>query len=96
MFLGTRGSLAKLTDTKVYARQCELERVDRFKNLGMVLDQHLSFSYYVEYLKGKTLSKICLLGRARHFVDHETSIMLYKTLILPYYDYCNYVSLSKG
>ena len=56
-----------------------------------MLDQHLTFTNHVEYLKSKTLSKIGLLGKARYFVDHETAMMLYKTLILPYYDYCDYV-----
>ena len=68
-----------------------LEWVDRFKYLGIVLDEQLTFRYHMEYLKSKTLSKISLLGRARYFVDHDTSIMLYKTLILPYFDYCDVV-----
>ncbi len=55
----------------------------------MILDQGLTFSQHVEYLKAKTLSKVGLLCRAGDFVDHDTSIMLYKTLILPYYDYCD-------
>ncbi len=91
MYFGTHGQLSKLTDIKVYAGQSVLDRVDRFKYLGVVLDQHLTFSYHIDYLKSKTLEKISLLGRARHFVDHDTSIMLYKTLILPYYDYCDVV-----
>ena len=91
MFFGTRPQLAKLSEVKVYAGQSELERVDRFKYLGVMLDSALTFSHHVEYLKSKTLSKIGLLGKAGYFVDHNTSIMLYKTLILPYFDYCDYV-----
>ena len=91
MLFGTRSQLSKLSDVKVYAGQSELERVESFKYLGVVLDPNLTFSQHIEYLKSKTLSKISLLGRARYFVDHDTSVMLYKTLILPYYDYCDFV-----
>ena len=64
--------------------------METFKYLGVVLDQNLNFSSHIEYLTSKTLGKIGLLGKVRYFVDFETSLTLYKTLILPLYDYCDY------
>ncbi len=39
----------------------------------------------------KTYAKIRLLGRVRHILDQGTALTLYKTLILPIYNYCDYV-----
>ena len=91
MYFGTRVQLHKLSDIQVYAGDQPLDRVEIFEYLGVILDQHLTFSSHIEYLKSKTLDKISLLGKARYIVDHEISLNLYKTLILHLYDYCDYV-----
>ena len=91
MLFGTRGQLQSLGDVQVKAKDCALEQVQQFKYLGVVLDPLLDFSQHVKYLESKTLSKIGFLGRIRNFVDHVRSLMLYKTLILPLFDYCDIV-----
>ena len=49
-----------------------------------------SFTEHVKYLRLKTYAKIILLGRLHHILDQGTALTLYKTLILPIYDYCDY------
>ena len=73
------------------AGECPIETVAQFKYLGVTQDQYLDFSVNVNQIQSKTLGKIQLLGKARSFVHHDTSIMLYETLILPLFDYCDYV-----
>ena len=91
MLFGTAGQLNLLEGISVEVPENTLELVSEYKYLGVVLDPQLNFSRHVEYLKRKTLGKIGLLGRIRNFVDHETSLMLFKTLILPLFDYCDVV-----
>ena len=68
-----------------------LEQVESFKYLGMVLDSRLIFAEHIDYLNSKTYARIRLLGRVRHILDQNTALTLYKTLILPVYDYCNFI-----
>ena len=91
MRFGTQGQLNNLRDICVQMNDLELEQVVQYKYLGVVLDAPLNFSAHIEHLKSKTLSKIRFLGRLRSFVDHETSLMHYNTLILPLFDYCDIV-----
>ncbi len=83
MIFGTAGNLAKMTDVHVP----NVERVDSFKYLGMKLDSLLNFSENVSYIKGKTLPKLKLLGRLSYSLDSTTLLTLYKTLIVPIFDF---------
>ena len=68
-----------------------MERVDKFKYLGIVLDSGLNFEVHVKYLKSKLYAKIKLLGRVRGLLDRNTALTIYKTLILPVLDYCDHI-----
>ena len=57
------------------------------KYLGMKLDPELKFNAHADYIRSKTISKIELLGRIRNNINQSTATMLYKTLILPIFDY---------
>ena len=61
-----------------------------------MLDCRLTFEEHANYMKSKTIGKIKLLGRIRHILDRETAIMLYKTLIILIYDYCDYLYYPLG
>ena len=90
MLFGTHGQLQSQSDIKVTQHDEEIDMVSQNKHLGVVLDPQLNLSAHTGYLKSRTLGKIGLLGRIRSFVDHETSLMLYRTLILPLFDYCDF------
>ena len=47
-------------------------------------------------MKAKTIGKIKLLGRVRNIIDRETALLLYECLIIPIYDYCDYVYFPLG
>ena len=48
-------------------------------------------SSYVDHIMAKTISKIELLGHVRKILDQQTATLLYKTLILPIYEYCDWI-----
>ena len=62
-----------------------------FKYLGVMLDPILSFSSHVQYIQGKTFSRIKVLGRARSFLSKEMCLSLYKALVLPLFDFNDYI-----
>ena len=68
-----------------------MEQVGKFKYLGIWLNSSLTFSDHVSYLKSKLYAKIKLLGRVQMLLDRKTALTIYKTLILPVLDYCDYI-----
>ena len=96
MLFGTQPQLTMFQDVSVTHRGLALEKCHKFKYLGVMLDSRLTFEEHVTYMKSKTIGKIRLLGRIRHIIDRETAVMLYKTLILPIYDYCDYLYYPLG
>ena len=57
----------------------------------------MTFKDHTEYLCGTTIAKIKLLSRIAPFLPEDHNLMLYKTLIIPHYEYCDvvYDGLSK-
>ena len=66
-----------------------LERVEQYKYLGLHLDECLTFTTHVDYLYQMTTYKLRMIGRVRDYINTETLLTLYKSLILPIYDYCD-------
>ena len=91
MYFGTKRQLDMCTDLIIRHRGKELEKVDSYKYLGVVLDSQLSFSDHVTHIRNKTVAKIRVLGGVRGFMDQSTAHMLYKTLVQPLFDYNDYI-----
>ena len=53
MLIGTHQRLAPVSDFTVQCNGSVLERVEKYKYLGVVLDQHLSWQEHVEYIGKK-------------------------------------------
>ena len=67
------------------------ERVSEFKYLGVVLDESLSWTARVKYVLGKAGKRVGMLSRIRKNVTTTTANLIYKTFILPVFDYCDTV-----
>ena len=91
MNFGTRAQQQKCMHVKVTIGNQELENVDQYKYLGVVFDSGLTFSKHVDHIRNKTLGKIRTLGTVRNFMDQSTAVMLFKTLVVPLFEYCDFV-----
>ena len=65
-----------------------LKRVKRIKYLGSVVDENLTWDDHINYISVKIRRNIGLLKRMRLTVPRESLVLLYKTLIEPYFRYC--------
>ncbi len=97
MIFGTQHKIDSIGDINIMHGTHRLEKVNKYKYLGLVLDPKLTFHEHVAYIKSKTYAKIKLLGRLQNIIVHDTALTIYKTLILPNFDYCDYlmVNISK-
>ena len=66
-----------------------LKRVKRIKYLGSVVDENLTWDDHIDYISVKIRRNISILKRLRLTVPGESLVLLYKTLIDPYFRYCN-------
>ena len=72
----------------------KLERVNVMKYLGVFLDEYLSFSEHISEICCKSSKKLGILRKSREFLDQKTSLLLYKSLVVPYLDYCDTVCMT--
>lgn len=92
MIIGSRQRIKATTDNESIIVQLEsktISKVDSTKSLGVHIDANLSWKTHVDSTSKKISSGIGALKRLRPFVSQETSTKIYKSLIEPYFDYCN-------
>lgn len=76
---------------EVYIKKDQIENVESFKYLGIWLDPSLTWSVNTEKLVCTINKRIGLLRRTRNILPQTTLILLYKSLIVPHFDYCDVV-----
>jgi len=77
-----------------------IHKVKASKSLGVYIyiDEHLSWSNHIDHLAKEISSGLASLKQIRLFVPPETLVVIYKSLILPLFDYCDVVwaGVNKG
>ena len=91
MIFGTNANLKKYENINVTLENTEITRCEKFKYLGVILDPTLTFTSHVDYLISKSIGRLKMLGKTRPVVSMDTSLMLYKTLCVSIFDYCDIV-----
>lgn len=56
--------------------------------LGVQIDEHLNWKQHIEHIVNKISSGIGALRKLRAFIDTITLVLVYNSLIQPYFDYC--------
>ena len=64
-----------------------LDYIDHYKYLGVVLDKQLNFSLHLSQVHKLVAHKIYLLNKIRNMVTTQGTLSIYKSKILPYFDY---------
>jgi hypothetical protein len=65
-----------------------LQEVTYTKFLGIIIDNELSWSQHINYIKGKIAKGIGIIGKAKHLLNQETLKTLYYSFVYPYLNYC--------
>ena len=100
MLVGTHQRLASKSFS-ISSNGRDLERLEKFKYLGVFMDPTLSWKSHINYLGKKISSRLGMLRRARKILPQSSCIILYNAMILPLFDYCSVVwdscgAISKG
>ena len=87
MLVGTHQRLATVQDFKIKANEVNIERVDQFKYLSVLMDQSPSWNDHISYIGRKMASRLGMLRRARKVLSRSACTTLYNAMILPLFDY---------
>jgi len=74
----------------------ELERVDKIKYLGVIIDDKLQFKDHCDYMLKKIGKKTSFLNRIGSFVSPYTRCIVYKSIIAPHFEYCATLLIGMG
>ena len=96
MLVGTHQRTTEASDLVIEISNTRLERVNKFKYLGLLQDNTLSWKDHIEYIGHKISSRLGILLRSRKVLPKPTCQTLYNTLVLPLFDYCSPVWDSCG
>ena len=67
---------------------CEIKRVRIVKYLGLTVDDILTWNDHVEYISTEIRCGIGILKRTSKFLKEDSLLMIYSSLIEPYFGYC--------
>ena len=87
MIFGPSHLTEKTTIDPFYMKQHRLKMVGHYKYLGITLDRHLTFNLHLSNVIQQGTEKGYLLPKIRPYLDKESSLSIYKTMILPYAEY---------
>ena len=84
---GTRSRIKKYKTLKVSLMNTIIQQVPSYKYLGIALDNSLNFNIQIQQTMNKVSHKLYILSKIRQFLTVKSAILIYKTMILPYFDY---------
>ena len=88
MLLGTHQKLSSVQSFAVSVNDTDLERVYKFKYLGVFLDPCLNWNEHIDHIGNKISSRLGMLRRARKVIPKGACITLFNAMVLPLFDYC--------
>ena len=87
MLFGSRVRLKHVRCPKLSINNVNIDFVHQYKYLGVILDSHLTFNKHLNNTIKITAHKINLLAKVRQYLTEAASLIINKTMILPYFDY---------
>ena len=84
-------SSPELTPYAIVVDGQKVKRVKLVKYLGLMVDNKLVWDQNIDYISSKIIRGIGILKRIRHFILRDSLLLLYHTLIEPYFRYCSIV-----
>ena len=66
----------------------EIEKVDNFNFLGLIINKNLKWNSHVNYIASRMSRSIGLFMILRHTLPTDILVLLYNSLILPHMTYC--------
>ena len=102
MVIGTSQRVGQLdialetTQYALFVKDASIICVKQVKNLGLIIDENLTWDHHINYISQKMKRNLGILKRMSKTLPTESLCMLYKTLIEPHIRYCSIVWRNCG
>ena len=91
MIFGSRYNIKRNSTLELRINGESLQIVPTYKYLGINLDQTLNFNYHLKNVVNQISRKLYIFSKIRRFLNDQAALILYKTMILPFFDYVDAV-----
>jgi hypothetical protein len=91
VLFGSAKRLHTIENFEISINGQRIKRVFKYKYLGVVMDDCLSWRDHVHHVLMKTSAKVGMLRRLRNDISMHTANIVYKSYVLPALDYCDTV-----
>lgn len=91
LLFGTKQALAKINLPPLQFLGEELTPVRCAKDLGIIMDECLSFTDHTQNLTSKLMGSLCQISRVQHLFDKKTLISIINSLVFSKLYYCSTV-----
>ena len=89
MTLGGRSSQAKCQAITVELNGTTIPKANSVKYLGVTIDRDLNWKLHTSNIRKKAFAAIACIHRVSYHLPLNTRKMLYRSLVLPYVNYCS-------
>ena len=72
MLIGGPRKLSTLEEFTLTIKEKELDRVNFYKYLGVIINENLSWTDHVDYIKNKVSQRFGVLQRIKHLLPRDT------------------------
>ena len=92
IFVGSRAVIDRIPDDiKIKVGNSYLSPKDSAKDLGVILDSHLSFEKHVDYVCTKANGLLFFLMRNKDMFDDQTRKIVVEALVISLFSYCSLI-----
>ena len=91
MAFGSRHKVKRAKSAKIKLNGEVLKQVPSYKYLGIILDSTLNYNLHVNQVLRTVLHKLMLLSKMKKYLRDDAAICIYKTMMLPYFDYADII-----
>ena len=95
MLMGTHQKLSSVQSFTVRVNDKDLERVYKFKYLGVILDPCPTWNDHIEHIGNKISSRLGMLRRARKVIPKEACITLFNAMVSIIVALCGMVAVRE-
>lgn len=82
------GNQVKPSDESVNIDGTQIESVQEYKFLGIIIDSKLTWKPHIRHTKTKIAKSLSIINSVKSLLDSNTLRILYCSLVLPYFSYC--------
>ena len=91
MVFASRSRVKKANNVQIFMNGKQIQKVPSFKYLGIMLDLTLTYNVHISSTIRLILHKMALLAKLKKYLTKDTALTIYKTMLLPYFDYADVV-----